>query len=265
MRRTHFAAYTAGQYRNDPNIGDKYKNWMHNVAANGALSLHECIEDFSGLLNDQSELAKRSIEMFSFAAREDAKLFIDISEQIDPKSCLTAYNRSKLAILTKQSDYVEYGVDKLLRIDGPTSDSHIPDLKWHMDNFDSFVDRDERVRRLIGTHVEHKRQSVHDRLEANSQRAAQLLADKGDDQQPKNTNRLAIAATSVGTVVTAALYFKPEIAELLREVLQITMELFEANSTDQIQHVKLGDGGVPFSSRAAQVAFGDGGLPFTTV
>jgi len=78
VRRTHFAAYTAGQYRNDSKIGFKYKNWMHNVAANSAISLHSFIQEISESIHSESELSKSAIQMFSFAATEDARLFIDI-------------------------------------------------------------------------------------------------------------------------------------------------------------------------------------------
>jgi len=105
---------------------------------------------------------------------------------------------------------------------------------------------------------------VRDRLETNAAKAKKLLIDRGSESDPKNYNQLAIAATSVGAVVTGALYLKPEIAEMLREVLEVTMAIFESNSTEPLETALSGDGGLPFSSRAALAAFGDGGLPFNT-
>lgn len=265
VRRTHFAAYVAGQYRNDNRIGFKYKNWMHNAAAFGAISLHQCIDDILETLETNNQLAKQTISMFSFAAREDAKVFLDAAEQIDPRSCLTQFNRATLDILSQNPNYIRHGIDTILRIEAPGSDAHFADLKWHIDNFSSFDNANSRIREIIKIHFEHEVEPIENHLQRNLSRARNIMESRAEasDSSERSYNRLAIVGMSVGTVVSAIVYSNPELASLLQELLEVTMSVVDISHPEEGQISALGDGGLPFSSRIAAAAFGDGGLPFS--
>ena len=278
IKRTHYAAYMAGKISMYESIGDKFKSWMHNAAANGAISLGDLLDDVLLRLQGREDKQEVSgfVKVFRNAAFEDAVCLLDRSICFDPSSPLTAYNRAKLYILSKQSELRQAGIEKIMEIDPPQRDCHPAELAWHENNYETFDRADTKMKNIIKTQDGDKFVLIKRTLERNQEIARDIIRKRGDIWVNQTVpNRGAIVITSVGILAAAVSPFVvPEGTEILKGILAHGVDsllgLVDTSAGAQAATNVLGDGGLAahgaedgLSMAAADMiraTFGDGGL-----
>lgn len=135
-KRTHYAAYMAGMWSADSSISKPFKAWMHNSAADGAISLYEAALPFT--TGKKKKTARRLLSIFAEGAIHDAERFLEMADKHFPECAVTRYNKAKVDIYHIERDRVRQGVENLKSIPCPSDDSEAPELIWHVDNHDSF-------------------------------------------------------------------------------------------------------------------------------
>lgn len=277
MKKTHYAAYMAGKISMYDTVGDKFKSWVHNAAANGTISVGELLEDVLLTLRERNGASEVNdlVKLFRDATFEDAARLLDYSVHFDPHSPLTLYNKAKLDILSKERNLREAGINKLLTIQGPKDDCHPAELAWHQNNFDMFSHIDRKMTKIIQTQDGDKYVRIEHGLQMNSDRAKSIEKSRGDIwQNQTKQNRLVAVGTTVGIgVVGVSPFVVPESVELLKQVLVHGVDLMigylDTGVERQAAFSSLGDGGLAVSgteqlsvaaSEMIRATFGDGGL-----
>ncbi len=269
IRRSHYSAYLAGKSSVSTSIGAKYKTWMNNAAANGALNLNSALEDALQHLSHGESI--KILEAFAASAKEDARTFLSLASDHDPDSVLTAYNTAKIDILSRSPKLVENGCSALLAILPPNTNSHPADLRWHEDNYNSFTKSDMHLRDVL--HVEHGSmlEEVDHALKRNREMALRIIDSRGDIWNVESaSNRGAIIASTVGTALLGLLALSPESREALKSLLELVSSFFAQALDPANIELLAGDGGLPFRAyidtdlarELMSITFsGDGGLP----
>ena len=272
MRRTHYAAYLAGKLSTSDDIGDHFKSWMHNAAANGAVSLSETLDDF---INENRPTFPNTgvelLQIFRNGAIEDAMRFISIAESFDRislPSVLTQYNKAKLNILSADPDLRHIGITQLRNLQPPLRGCHPAEISWHEDNYSSFLKRDDRIKKIIRTHDADSLAIIEHTLRINAEQACQIKneiqEEKGDLWgQHTEMNRKVVATLAVGTLVTGLAVQDKDTLLAIAEFVRMSVDALSvvAPSTEA---ASLGDGGLAqpslMASEAVRATFGDGGL-----
>ena len=277
IKRTHFAAYMAGKISMYDTVGDKFKSWVHNAAANGAISVGDLLDDILLRLKAQDRESENYeiVKVFRNAAFEDAARLLDCSVHFDPSSPLTQYNKAKLDILSKERHLREEGIEKLLEIQGPQDDCHPAELAWHQNNYDMFNRVDKKMAGMIQTQDGDKYVRIEHGLKRNSDVAKSIESNRGNIwQNQTKQNRLVVVGSLVGIGVAGVTPFvDPESAELLKQVLAYGVELvvsyLDTGTETQAALSPVGDGGLAVrgaeqmslaASEMIRATFGDGGL-----
>ena len=283
IKRTHYAAYMAGKVSMYDTIGDKFKSWMHNAAANGAISVGDLLDDMLIKLKDRGQDVDTCdlVRVFRNATFEDASRLLDHSLYFDPYSPLTSYNKAKLDILSKERQLREAGIEKLMGIEGPQDNCHPAELAWHQNNFDMFSQVDKKMTSIIRTQDGDKFIRIEHGLKSNNDSAKRTEAARGDIwKNQTRQNRMVVVGTSVGILIAGVTPFAvPESAEFLKHILAYSVEqlISYLNTGAETEMAfstlgdvsTLGDGGLAvhgsekLSSTASEVmraTFGDGGL-----
>lgn len=265
VRRTHYAAYMAGKWSNSDEIGDDFKCWMHNSAADGAISLANLLDHIlkkKTVANEDAGLVK----VFRASAYEDAARFLDLSKPFAENSPLTKYNIARLDILSKEKERRRIGIDHLKNIQPPHSGARRPELSWHQNNYDCFRSSDFSVRQIIQTHDPDSLPVIEHRLEENANIAKELVSSSSWTNQTQ-LNRVVMVSFSVGVAGCSYLGIDPDALSIIQEFIQYAAEslpqLTEQLPSDEKERLAgLGDGGLAFidGSDIVRATFGDGGL-----
>lgn len=281
IKQTHYAAYLAGKYSEAEDIGDKFKCWMHNAAANGAVMLGEAIDE--SMVNIEGEHKRdnfKILRVFRNGAFEDAARFLSFSLRYDPESALTQYNIAKLDVLSKDPALRENGVANLARIRAPKENPfHPADIAWAHNNYDMFVGKGEEssppdriVRKIIATHYANQIGVIEQVLRNNLKVAIELEKDKGDIwKKEKRKSKAYLITSTVGLLVLGLMAIYPEIKPIAQDFLRVLSEnlyaiVYSGVGETTAQLATLGDGGLAGTSvvnvafESSRAVFGDGGL-----
>ena len=280
IKRTHYAAYIAGKTSGAEDIGDKFKCWMHNSAANGAMVLGETLDDII-LLHHKEKLKSNTVELikvFRNGAFEDAARILVLSESFDSDSPLTRYNKAKLDILSKQQNLRENGIDALINIDPPNSDCHPAEIAWHKNNFEMFSGNDNKMRNIIETHHAYKLTEIKSNLKKNHKIAKNIEKARGNIWiHETSRNKLSITVSNIGSILMLIyMAVVPENQALIMELLVNSANwIFNtANAAESFQYTNalIGDGGLASTveyvdkdimntaRELLRTTFGDGGI-----
>lgn len=271
IRRTHYSAYLAGSYSTSESVGKKYKSWMNNAAANGALSLHQAIQDVVADMELTQEL--QILKAFAASAKEDAHMFLSFASKYDPESVLTAYNRAKIDILSRQPALIENACSSLLALPPLHDHSHAADICWHEDNYRSFMKFDTRIREILQVEHGHMMQEVEHALKRNSKAAGRIRQRRSNiwEEERSSSNRALVVGSLVGTATLSLVALSPEVRQILMDLLTLATNIFaqvmENPDTaraagDGGLPLLAGDGGLPLAREIVAITFGgDGGLP----
>ncbi len=278
IKRTHYAAYMAGKTSMYEDVGDKFKSWMHNAAANGAISLGDLLDDLQFILrkqDDKNEVSEH-IKVFRNAAFEDAARILDFSVNFDSSSPLTLYNKAKLDILSKQAELRQSGIEQLLKINPPQNDFHPAELSWHVNNYESFTNADVKMRKIMKVQDGDQYRLVEGALKRNYEIATEIIKSRGNIWQNQTpANRSVVVTMSVGIAIAAIIpFFPPEIGEYLKDILAVGLDQMlshmDPNFEAQVIQNTSGDGGIAAHVRNEHLSiaatemfratFGDGGL-----
>ena len=93
-KRTHYAAYMAGVWSADSSISKPFKAWMHNSAADSAISLYEAALPF--VTGKKNKATRLLLSIFAEGAIHDAQRFLDMADKHFPECAVTRYNKAKL-------------------------------------------------------------------------------------------------------------------------------------------------------------------------
>jgi hypothetical protein len=246
-------------------IGDKLKSWMHNAAANGAITLGEAIDSL--LVQKRAgadDESLRVLKVFRNGAFEDAVRFIALAENFDKSSVLTAYNKAKLDILSKNPEVRSMGIGRLAAITPPADDCHPAEIPWHEDNCLMFKRHDDGIRKVISVHDADKLKMIDHVLELNCKKAQAIKEARGDiwQQQPK-PNRTVVATLATGLLVTGIATQNADTLEAIADFVRVSVEALSW-LVPSAEAATLGDGGLAqpatMTIEAVRATFGDGGL-----
>ena len=256
-KRTHYAAYMAGVWSGDGSISKPFKAWMHNSAADGAISLYEATYPF--IRNAEDNASRRVLAIFAEAAILDAEVFLEMSDRQFPECAVTRYNRARADIYHVERDRVRQGVQSLLSIPSPSESSEAPELIWHKDNFESFAN-DKLMRERIELETPENLARADEALRKNFD-AAQLELDKRRDElwEPyRPYAKAALVGMATGSVAIlyailgdASLMDLIGLANAHGEVIMAAQE-----SYDEL----IGGGGMANLDFKRVIGFGGGGL-----
>ena len=283
IRRTHYAAYMAGKLSTSEEVGERFKCWMHNAAAHGAITFAETIDDI--VLSKRRKGSADELEIlkvFRNGAFDDAARFIDLSAGFDRSSCLTAYNRAKLDVLSKEKSLRTDGINRLSSIDPPEQDCDATEISWHKNNFDMFCNGDLKVREVIQREDADKLPLIEHTLKRNCDAAVRIEGERGNiwkNHSKKNTTAMAIL--SAGMAITSVpVLADPEMRDSVMQLLSMGSDYLFAliESGSEPEHIQLasylGDGGLAVQDaigldkignhsntyQMIRATFGDGGL-----
>jgi hypothetical protein len=272
VRATHYSAFLAGRY-GESDIGSKFKSWIYNVAAHGAIETAVLID---GLLKVSKRAAHPDLiataKLFRSSAISDASRFLEWSRKHDEKSVLRSYNSARIDIISSIPDQVRIGIEALCKIDPPDESAEAPDICWHEDNWKTF-EGDSTLREIIEREAAHSYTVIKGNLERNCNAATLLREMRGDiwkDEYKRNNAAIA----SFGAIMVALGSYAYEHPGLVNDTFEFSQHLFEylqgifATSIDPGNTImagdgglaSLGDGGLAGRMRFARTVFGDGGL-----
>lgn len=223
-RRTHYAAYYAGMWRADKTLGRAFKAWMHNGAAHGAISLFECIMQLHDSLGD-TQISEEThnwlqvLDAFGEAALNDAQEFLSIADDFYPGCAASIYNRAKLDILVERD--VKLACRKLLDIKPCEETCHPAELRWHIDNYESFKQGDYLMRKRIEIEEAQFLAKIEAVLEHNYKHARDLEEERGDlwVAHPKNQRAVILASICGVAAVTLLTYYGHDHVESVKGLL----------------------------------------------
>jgi ribosomal protein L29 len=271
IRSTHYAAYIAGRFGNSDGVGNKFKCWLHNIAAHSATEAAFVIEILSNIAEPKSgdkdiiNVAK----VFQNSALVDARRFLAWAQTYDRGSVLTAYNTARLDICSRVPDQISFGIEALLSIREPSSHAEGPDISWHQNNLESF-NTDANLNQLIRKHAAHRHVLIKAKLEENSRIAGEILESRGSDlwKGEHLPNRIAYGAFAA-TFLTVGI-FAYDNTDLIAKGWELSTDIYDylyaiLSHSDAHQETAAliaaaGDGGLADKTLFARATFGDGGL-----
>jgi hypothetical protein len=171
-KRTHYAAYMAGKWGSDDTIEEPYRAWLHNAAADGAISLYEQLNLSTPHVQDFA--SRRLLQVYADGAFFDASRFLDIADTIYPRCVITKYNRAKLEILEGGrtltegygEDLIRLGLRRVLDIPAPDKNAHFAELGWHENIYKSY-EHDGLMRENIASVGKHFEEQIKELLADN--------------------------------------------------------------------------------------------------
>ncbi len=265
MRRTHYAAYMAGKWSDSDDLGDDFKSWMHNAAADGAISLGETIDQ--AVKNSKAGFEEKGLlKVFRSGAYEDARRFLDLSKPFHPDSPLTKYNSARVDILSKEPERRRLGIETLLSIKPPSDQSRRAEISWHLNNYECFKNSEHVVRHAIRTNDPDRLEIIDHQLKNNAEEAERLVDRISWDNQTEH-NRLVMVTFSVGLAGCSYLGIDPDalttVQDLIKHGVEIIAGLTNSTTGDEVLQASfIGDGGLAYFSgdEVLRATFGDGGL-----
>jgi hypothetical protein len=271
VKSTHLAAYMAGRYSQSTEIGAKFKCWMHNGAANGAISLYEMLTQ----IKTEGRFSKASpvvdvVDLFRSSALADASQMLEYARECDQHSVLRQYNAAKLRVYSLESKNRFEGIAMFQNIEAPLNGCHPADISWHIDNFDSFTG-DAQLRQIVQTEHATAFDAINKRLSDNKDAALKIKKEyEGKSEHgtmwERESKQNLISFGSFGlAAATTGVYFMshPEeamkVASFFGDLLEFLRKVADVHSISDTAISKLGDGGVA-GPRMARIVFGDGGV-----
>ncbi|MBY5551307.1 hypothetical protein HFO61_31715 [Rhizobium leguminosarum] len=271
IRSTHYAAYIAGKFGSSDAIGNKFKCWLHNIAAHSATEAAFVIESLANIAEMKGgdkeiiDVAK----VFRNSSLVDARRFLAWAQTYDRGSALTSYNTARLDICSGVSDQITFGIESLLEIRAPSLNSEGPDISWHQNNLESF-NADAALNQIIPRHASHKYQLIKAKLDENSRIAGEILESRGSGlwQNEHVPNRVAYGAFAATFLAVGI--FAYDNTDLVAKGWELSADIYDylhsmlSHSDAHKDTVALiaaaGDGGLAGKTLFARATFGDGGL-----
>ena len=256
-KRTHYAAYMAGVWSSDGSISKPFKAWMHNSAADGAISLYEATYPF--VKNAGDDINRRLLSIFSENAMLDAEVFLEMSDKYFPECTVTKYNRARVDIYHVERDRVRQAPPPLLSITSPSDSSEAPELLWHKDNYESFAG-DELMRERIELETPEMLIRVTEVLRKNHDEARLEMDKRGGElwKSYRPYAKAALVGAATGTVaILYAMFGDPSLLDLITlasahgDVITAAQESHDA---------LLGGGGLANLDFKRAIGFGGSGL-----
>jgi len=255
-------------YSTDPKIGNKFKCWIYNAAANSAMQLRESI--MIGLA-DMNNDNKAMLSAFADTAILDAQMYLNYSEDHDKSSVLTQYNKACIDILSGNENKKQFGIKTLMSIPPPNlDDSSAADLSWHIDNYDSFFRDSFNIKSAIESVDGADAVLIERRLFDNSNLANNIKNNRSDMwTQVDKSNKSLIVYTMVGCAIAGIAVASPEALSAIKDLIVSTHEIFAATGDAGVGLATTGDGGIGIADMGSvndlknhltRAAFGDGGI-----
>ena len=214
-KRTHYAAYMAGVWSEDTSISKPFKAWMYNSAADGAISLYEAAYPFINSTQNNSkekseeelkdESNRKLLSIFAVGAIEDAGRFLDLADRHFPGAAITRYNKARIDIYHDERDRVRQGVDNLKSIPCPSDDSEVPELIWHVDNYECFL-RDNLMRERIQNETPENFVRIDQVLQKNRDEAQMRIDAEGPNLWDSYNSRSRALLVGAATGILMTLY-----------------------------------------------------------
>ncbi|MCZ6719910.1 MAG: hypothetical protein O6944_12270 [Gammaproteobacteria bacterium] len=219
-KRINYASYMAGKWSASDDISKEVKVWMHNSAADGAITLYESLCFIYDYLRKEARSDKNAqhagdiVNVYRTAAFIDAKEFLDFADEIVPACCLTQYNRAKLlAYSAEKLAEIKQAIEILKNVTPLNpSEFHAAEVYWHKDNYHMFQTKDSELKRIIGKYSDEESavEIIDHVLEKNYKIADQIQDEKGEKiwesgRDGKLSKSLAVAA-SIGALSIASTY-----------------------------------------------------------
>lgn len=259
-KRTHYAAYMAGKFSASENLGGAFKSWMHNSAADGAISLYEAIRPIVKENKNQDTDSVGLLKVFGDGALADASRFLSMADQFYPNCAVSRYNEAKLAIYSEKTANVLEGIKTLKSIQSCREDCHPAEIKWHIDNYRCFQNRDETAKRII--EVEHPDEigRIEQILENNANRAEQIESERGEQMWARQTKytKAIISGFASGIVLATYLALGSEIPEGWQVLIDHAKILLSQAGDIGEGGLTVGGGGL--LDKVAAATMGGGGL-----
>jgi hypothetical protein len=259
VRRTHFAAFLAGKYANDPNVGMKCKCWIFNAAAFSALQLRQAIVEGVEFI-EHGNHARAMLASFADSATEEAEMYLSRAHDFDKSSVLTAFNRACMDVMSGKPERIRLGIEHLKAIPQPNSDCHAAEMSWHIDNYLS-LDGDKLGIKSTLQIEDGNAVAVIEEILRNNSDKAKSIKDKRADlwEKEHKTNKALVAAVVVGSVLVGSLFVTPDAQAAMQSIVQSAGDILAFNM--------MGDGGIAaleytenLGIQLARASFGDGGI-----
>jgi hypothetical protein len=268
IKSTHYSAFIAGKYGESDQIGSKFKCWIYNTAAHGAIETAALIDRLlHGLkkasVSDIVDLAK----LFRSSAISDASRFLEFARKHDENSALRIFNSSRIDIISTFPDQIRFGIKRLGEIEPPADNCEAADICWHEDNWSHFQ-HDHMLREIIHREAAHEFQILSSTLEKNYNKACRIREQRGDIWKIEHKRNNATIA-SFGAVMLAVGSYAYANPSTITDAYHFSKDLFEYMQTifasaidpqSQFLEARVGDGGLANPLRFARAIFGDGGL-----
>ncbi len=178
-KRTHYAAYMAGCVSSNQHVGDAFKAWMHNAAADGAISLYEAIRAVTQRHRSESQESEL-LRVFGNGAFLDARRFLTRAAEYYPECVLTHYNEAKILMLagatTEDRGKIGAGINQLKGIHPPANDCHSAELVWHGNIYETYAQGETHLRKIIGSFKEDEVPRLDQVFQTNANIAKKILA-----------------------------------------------------------------------------------------
>lgn len=257
-KRTHYAAYVAGKWSTDKKLSGAFKAWMHNSAADGAISLYEAIELVERSVPGASDaFGMGMLKVFGQGSRHDGRRFLDLADEYYPSCVVTTYNRAKLDVFSRKPAGITNGVIALKNIPAPEHDCHPAELSWHIDNASSF-DHDFMLREILSAENPDDIERIEHTLQLNGSVAEAILKARGESTWDKQTNYTKVLVVAAATGIAATLWVilgDGDITRLL-EFLAVHSRIAEG----AVEEYLAGGGGLFEELQQVRTVFGGGGL-----
>ncbi len=293
-KRSHFASYLAGKCASDDEIDGACKATMHNAAADGAISLFQALTAIYQALPErtkerklpdieQGELATifDVLGMYAEAAYQDAVMLLDRAHDYFPNGAVTLYNRARLeAYVAKTPQDWQHCAATLRslssqgRLDRSAKDFHPVFISWHIDNHQSFMEKDGWLRRKITENLgKDEVVEISQMLKSSADPARRILDKHGHEglwsdweagKSGRTRGRVLITTTVVGALLSSAVALAGSQFQEVNEMLAFLHSLFtsQAELTNAaIEH----QSNLPNYIQVATLDFGGGGVLRATI
>jgi hypothetical protein len=223
----------AGCVSSNEKVGDAFKAWMHNAAADGAISLYETIRAVSKAYSDEST-DMELLRVFGNGAFLDARRFLTRAVEYYPQCALTHYNEAKLLILagasTGDRSKVAAGIEQLKSLRAPNADCHTAELVWHGNIFETFGQQEPQLRQIISTHNEDDIPRLEQVFSTNAQTADEIFQRRGESAWANTSSRTKVIVTGafLGLALLSAIAFNYDKIEDLFTFATHQGNLFDA-------------------------------------
>jgi hypothetical protein len=265
-KRTHYAAYMTGRWSTDKRLEKPYKAWMHNAAADGAISLYDYIRQTTDPLvsqpddpSDDRHESAHMLRIFGDGACCDANRFLQMADEFYPNCVITRYNKAKINILSAaDSDDVRLGIEQLLSIQ-PCAPSCLPaEFGWHRNLRDSFTG-DQTMREVIINYEPNMVGEIQRKLTDNARRADELEQERAETNQPapqSSVSKAVVTATASGIVLVTYLVLSHVPMNDVVSLLLSHWNVLDAHTSHITEAPKAAAGILQSAAEGLQVATG---------